>query len=139
MLKSPLTSVLIDKIGRNLNYYLWWDSEEIWHLKPFWSRHCFWHIWQYHRNFWSPLLFILFASHFEDPFSAFTLPILLCLLTSFLYCCCFFNLPKIGGKRFLSLILIQFLAFWFLIFLLFVIVVQLVFLKILINTFNDFA
>lgn len=32
----------------------WWDSDMIWHLKPFSSRHCFWHIWQYHRNFCKP-------------------------------------------------------------------------------------
>lgn len=31
------------------------DSEVQWHLNPFSSRHCFWHIWQYHRSFCSPL------------------------------------------------------------------------------------
>ena len=30
------------------------DSDIVWHLKPFSSRHCFWHIWQYHRSFCSP-------------------------------------------------------------------------------------
>ena len=25
----------------------WWDSDIVWHLKPFSSRHCFEHIWQY--------------------------------------------------------------------------------------------
>ena len=36
------------------------DSEVQWHLNPFSSRHCFWHIWQYHRSFWRPLALILF-------------------------------------------------------------------------------
>jgi hypothetical protein len=25
----------------------WCDSDMAWHLNPFSSRHCFWHIWQY--------------------------------------------------------------------------------------------
>uniref|UniRef100_A0A0A9CL66 Antigenic determinant of rec-A protein n=1 Tax=Arundo donax TaxID=35708 RepID=A0A0A9CL66_ARUDO len=35
-----------------------------WHLNPFSSRHCFWHIWQYHRSFCSPFALIRFAIAF---------------------------------------------------------------------------
>ena len=41
------------------------DSERLWHSIPFWSRHCFLQIWQYHRSFWSPLDYSLF--HFRRP------------------------------------------------------------------------
>ena len=35
------------------------------------SLHCFWHIWQNHRSFWSPFALILFAMAFGVPASAF--------------------------------------------------------------------
>ena len=49
----------------------WCDSDMPWHLKPFSSRHCFRHIWQYHRSFCSPLALIRFAIAFgvwKSPF-----------------------------------------------------------------------
>jgi len=49
----------------------WWDSLMVWHLNPFSSRHCFWHIWQNHLSFWRPFDFILFPIHFGVPTSAF--------------------------------------------------------------------
>ena len=57
---------------------LWCDSELVWHLNPFSSRHCFSHIWQYQRSFWSPLDLILFEIHFGVPNSAFPILIILC-------------------------------------------------------------
>ena len=36
----------------------------VWHLKPFSSLHCFWHIWQYHRSFCRPMDLILFPMAF---------------------------------------------------------------------------
>jgi hypothetical protein len=42
----------------------WCDSDMQWHLNPFSSRHCFWHIWQYHRSFCSPFALIRFAIAF---------------------------------------------------------------------------
>ena len=39
------------------------------------SRHCLWHIWQYHRNFCSPFAFILFAIALGVNAPAFSLPI----------------------------------------------------------------
>ena len=59
----------------------------MWHLKPFSSRHCFSHIWQYQRSFWSPLDLMLFEIHFGVPNSAFPILIILCfysLITSVL-------------------------------------------------------
>ena len=38
-----------------------WPSLVRWHLKPFSSRHCFWHIWQYQRSFCRPLAFMRLA------------------------------------------------------------------------------
>lgn len=35
-----------------------------WHLNPFSSRHCFWHIWQYQRSFWRPFALIRLAIAF---------------------------------------------------------------------------
>ena len=37
------------------------DSLVRWHLKPFSSRHCFWHIWQYHRSFCRPFALMRLA------------------------------------------------------------------------------
>lgn len=42
----------------------WWPSDKQWHLNPFSSRHCFWHIWQYHLSFCNPLALILLAIAF---------------------------------------------------------------------------
>ena len=36
------------------------ESDVWWHLNPFSSRHCFWHISQYHRNFCKPLALMRF-------------------------------------------------------------------------------
>ena len=55
----------------------------MWHLKPFSSRHCFSHIWQNQRSFWSPFDFMLFEIHFGVPFSAFPILILLCSYSLF--------------------------------------------------------
>mmetsp|Transcript_41595 Transcript_41595/g.93844 ORF Transcript_41595/g.93844 Transcript_41595/m.93844 type:complete len:203 (-) Transcript_41595:3-611(-) len=41
-----------------------WPSEVWWHLKPFSSRHCFWHISQYHLSFWRPFAFMRFPIAF---------------------------------------------------------------------------
>lgn len=49
------------------------ESELRWHLKPFSSRHCLPHIWQYHRSFCSP-------------FDLMRLPI--CLQSSLASSCC---------------------------------------------------
>ena len=40
------------------------------------SRHCFWHIWQYHRNFCNPLALILFAMALGVNGPAFSFPML---------------------------------------------------------------
>ena len=40
-------------------------------MKPFSSRHCFPHIWQYHRKRWRPFAFIWFAICFVLPTSVF--------------------------------------------------------------------
>ena len=39
-----------------------WASEAQWHLKPFSSRHCFSHSWQYQRSFCRPFDFNCFAA-----------------------------------------------------------------------------
>merc|ERR1719387_2771261 len=49
----------------------WCPSDIRWHLKPFSSLHCFWHIWQYHLSFMSPLALSLFPSHLIEPTSCF--------------------------------------------------------------------
>ena len=60
-----------NKLMSIYNPILIYKTNLVWHLKPFSSRHCFWHIWQYHRNFCKPFDFILFPSHFGVPTSAF--------------------------------------------------------------------
>ena len=37
--------------SENICICRWCDSDMQWHLKPFSSRHCFSHIWQYQRSF----------------------------------------------------------------------------------------
>ena len=53
----------------------WCDSDIRWHLKPFSSRHCFWHIWQYQRNFCRPFALILFDMALGVKKPAFSFPI----------------------------------------------------------------
>ena len=48
-----------------------WLSDMVWHLNPFSSRHCFSHIWQYHRRRCRPLLLALLAMALGVPAAAF--------------------------------------------------------------------
>ena len=48
-----------------------WLSDMVWHLNPFSSRHCFSHIWQYHRRRCRPLLLALLAIALGVPAAAF--------------------------------------------------------------------
>lgn len=47
-----------------------WLSDMVWHLNPFSSRHCFSHIWQYHRRRCRPLLLALLAMALGVPAAA---------------------------------------------------------------------
>ena len=51
-------------LAAKIAIWRWWLSDWQWHLNPFSSLHCFSHIWQYHRSFWSPFALILFAMAF---------------------------------------------------------------------------
>jgi len=55
---SPMTLLALcpnTSICRRCPSLIWW------HLKPFSSRHCFWHSWQYQRSFCRPLALMRLA------------------------------------------------------------------------------
>ena len=88
----------------------------MWHLKPFSSRHCFSHIWQYQRSFWSPLDLMLFEIHFGVPTSAFPILFLLCSysILIFLFVCKRFLTNYLRMKNFeIRYIFLVFVVFSF--------------------------
>ena len=62
----------------NIRICLKWESLVWWHLNPFSSLHCFWHISQYHLNFCKPFAFILFDIALGEKKSCLGILLLLC-------------------------------------------------------------
>ena len=58
------------------------------------SRHCFWHIWQYHRSFCKPLALILFDMAFGVNAPAFSLPMLGVLIYKIIKMTCSLQLKR---------------------------------------------